>query len=577
MGGFLLTFVCTLGLAIGIACRCARRPPKTLLEEHSGKRSEHPSHLAKEDPHSTPRTADALEAGESAQPASGESPSPTTRPKKVLGAASVWMQREGSFPHSTAPVVDFSRPVGSSFSRTSNSESLNRSSIVVESQSVRTHTLWGSESHMTGQTKNEPGLARRSAQQAADAAATVAIEETSGTVSERREQPLVYYSPRSKRSNPQGSFNKGDATLQARATHNASQDVELKIDESWSFAALGKVLVDVRNVVEEQQLMLRELADDAVHNITGDDIGRRMLMQRSDELGTQLELLNTMLPQMGAEDASKKEARVDASAFLQALRDRRPQEKEAEAKELGVDTAGMDSTPKEDRLRLRASGIYSAKRSLEAQAKRLKRVASSLPAMAPALKPLLTGLEAETQELVRLLEHTIRQLEMAKPSAGKSISQQQEWLAKAEMDTQSNKSDNESSDNESEPRVVAGVGVRRAVSHDPSLTKASASPLLGADASSGRRPRWTPTLSPRSSFSKSSSQQPRSPRGSFRRSSPQDDDQPAYKVLAPRMRKSSAPKRLVFGGLNSKPSWPNDGPEGQSVAATPASNELLML
>ena len=166
---------------------------------------------------------------------------------------------------------------------------------------------------------------------------------------------------------------------------------------------------------------------------------------------------------------------------------------------------------------------------------------------------------------------------MAKPSAGKSISQQQEWLAKAEMDTQSNKSDNDSSDNESEPRVFAGVGVRRAVSHDPSLTKASASPLLGADASSGRRPRWTPTLSPRSSFSKSSSQQPRSPRGSFRRSSPQDDDQPAYKVLAPRMRKSSAPKRLVFGGLNSKPSWPNDGPEGQSVAATPASNELLML
>jgi len=246
------------------------------------------------------------------------------------------------------------------------------------------------------------------------------------------------------------------------------QEVELKIDETWSFAELGEVISNVWAVVDEQRRMLRELADDE----DGDHIGCKMLFQRSEELGTQLELLRTMMrASAGGSSSIHTHTAGTPSTLLQVLRDRIPQERQAEAKELGVDAATF-STPRGERLRLRASGIYSVKRTLEAQVKRLQRVESSLPAMAPALKPVRKGLEGEVQELVRLLDHTIRQLELGGRWTGGSITQQQEWLRQAENATLVASISEGSSDDEAAPTTDPPV-IRR-----PSPTMRRQSPNM---------------------------------------------------------------------------------------------------
>ncbi len=234
----------------------------------------------------------------------------------------------------------------------------------------------------------------------------------------------MYYSPRTRMAEGRPSSGDARSSEQKRATQNAlsaTADAHLneqaEIDKSWSFAAVERMMLDVRAAVEEQVLLLVSLADEG----DPEDPGCYMLKLRSLELTRELEGLEQLL-EAGVETAESGVTIEHMSPFSitreQALRER--------------GNPPAQTTNLTDVLRLRASAVYSALKSLDAQAKKLTHVSRALPTMRPALHPLIAGLKREKEEQQKLLQHTIRQLEGLV-----SKDEQQAWLHQAGVDARS--------------------------------------------------------------------------------------------------------------------------------------------
>ena len=203
-----------------------------------------------------------------------------------------------------------------------------------------------------------------------------------------------------------------------------------------SIAQLSEVLVVVYDAVDEQCTMLHELAELAAT----DDPAGSMLRARASELTEYLARLKPMLASKRQDDATAAAPERGGEAPPSAGGSRRPSRQLMELRDLQTQqqqTSGTPTpTPREEQLRLRASAICSAQRSLEAQGRRLLHLSVALPAMQPALEPLLAGLQAESSaKLAKLLEHTVRQLEMQGRYSASSRDQQLAWLEAAEADT----------------------------------------------------------------------------------------------------------------------------------------------
>ena len=181
--------------------------------------------------------------------------------------------------------------------------------------------------------------------------------------------------------------------------------------------------------------MLCELAEGSSANDPGCNMLRACVNALDNEITRIKPLLGRADGDQGGQSSSRR--RRPTSEGLKSLRHHMSQERQRLKFQQGSDHV----TPCEDRLRLRASAVYSVQRSLESQTRRLQQLAATLPAMKPALQPLIDGLEAQGGELLKLLEHTIRWLEHARVSCNEH-SKQLVWLDSAEAEVMHSSSNN---------------------------------------------------------------------------------------------------------------------------------------